>query len=256
MKAVILAAGRGTRIDEVTHGLPKCLIKFGDRTILDSQIEGLTAAGISDISIVVGHNATRIVNHVRLRYGSFFRRVQFIYNPEYARTNNIYSLWTAREPLIGSDFICLNADVLCHPQILKAATEGPELVSMVVDPEWRDETMKVIIRNGCVVRMSKGLTPKDASGTYIGFTRFSHEITGPLFDEIRAMVENGFVNQFFNSAVQHLVDGGLRVGVTYTAKLPWAEIDDPSDYRAAWRDVYPLLPWAAATATDPLSAVA
>ena len=98
MKAVILAAGRGTRIEGVTHGLPKCLIEFDDgRTILDNQIEALWAAGIFDIAIVTGHNASCIVNHVERTFGDHLDCFTFIHNHSFATTNNIYSLWMARQ---------------------------------------------------------------------------------------------------------------------------------------------------------------
>ncbi|HET8546623.1 MAG TPA: NTP transferase domain-containing protein, partial [Bryobacteraceae bacterium] len=161
MKAVILAAGKGTRIHEVTHGQPKCLLSFGTRTILDWQIQGLLSAGISKVAIVVGHNADSVVNHVELNYADRSHRFHFIQNPEYDKTNNIYSLWLAQDWLRRSDFLCLNADVLCHPGILAAAAKGPGLVSMVIDPAWRDETMKVVIRQGRVLRMSKGIAHTD-----------------------------------------------------------------------------------------------
>ena len=112
-----------------------------------------------------------------------------------------------------SDFLCLNADVLCHPDILlRRETTHP--VSMIVDPAWRDETMKVVIRNGSVVRMSKSISRAEYSGTYIGITAFSRRIAPALFDEIGTMIAEGHVNEFFNVAVQRLVERGLRVGVS------------------------------------------
>ncbi len=242
MKAVILAAGRGTRIDTVTHGTPKCLIDFDGRAILDYQVEGLWAAGISGIGIVVGHNAHRIVEHIGRTCGDHLDCFHFIHNPAFATTNNIYSLWTARDWIGSDDFLCLNADVLCHPDILLPAAAPTKLVSMIVDPEWRDETMKVIIRNGNVVRMSKAISRDQYSGTYIGITAFSRKIVPAFFDEIGAMVAAGSVNEFFNAAVQRMVDRGLQVGFSSTRGLPWAEVDDPADLRFAKSYVYPLLP--------------
>ena len=256
MKAVILAAGRGTRIDEVTHGVPKCLLSFGPRTILDCQIQGLLHAGISKVVIVVGHNASRIIGHIRLNYTDRLDAFHFVHNDVYATTNNIYSLWLARDWLKGSDFICLNADVLCHPHILAAAAKGRGLVSMVVDPAWRDETMKVIIEGDDVIKMSKGIGREDFSGTYIGITRFSRAATRPLFDEIGGMIGQGLVNDFFNAAVQRLVDRGLRVSPTYTRGLPWAEVDDGSDYQFALKNVSPRLPWGHANACEAIPAFA
>jgi choline kinase len=118
VKAVILAAGRGTRIQELTHGLPKCLLSFEDRNILDFQLGGLLQAGISKIAIVVGHAKEAIVDHVARHYLNKHAGITFITNPEFACTNNIYSLWLTRDWLGGDAFFCLSADVLFHPGIL------------------------------------------------------------------------------------------------------------------------------------------
>ena len=186
MNAVILAAGRGTRIEPVIHGCPKCLLEFGGRTILDCQIEGLWAAGVSRIGIVIGHNGSRIVEHIGRTYTGCLDSFHFITNPAFATTNNIYSLWMAREWAELDDFLCLNADVLCHPDILLPAVATQRQVSMIVDPGWRDETMKVLIRDGNVARMSKAISRDEYSGTYIGITTFSREITAPLFREFES----------------------------------------------------------------------
>ncbi len=241
MRAVILAAGRGTRIESVTHGVPKCLLDFGGRAILDWQVEALWAAGVSPIGIVVGHNGSQIVDHLARRSGRHLDSLELIYNPEFAATNNIYSLWQARWWVGNDDFICLNADVLCHPAILAPALSWTRPATMIVDPEWRDETMKVVMRNGRVIRMSKDIPRYESSGTYVGITAFSHTVTPALFEEIGAMVAEGRVNEFFNAAVQRLVDRGLEVGAAFTRGLPWAEIDDPADLRFAVREVYPRL---------------
>jgi choline kinase len=241
MRAVILAAGRGTRIQSVTNGTPKCLIEIDGRTILENQIEGLWSAGVSKIAVVIGHNGHLIVNRAKQLYKDCFHSLTFIENPEYAVTNNIYSLWMARHWARSSDFLCLNADVLCHPNILLPERHW-SLASMIVDPAWRDETMKVIIRKGQIVKMSKGISRADYSATYIGITAFSRHIAPVLFDEIEKMIAEGRVNEFFNAAVQRLIDRGLRVGFESTRGLPWAEVDDETDLEFARTAVSPRLP--------------
>ncbi len=242
MKAVILAAGRGTRIHTATHGRPKCLLDVGGRTILDCQIEALWSAGVTEIGMVLGYEGDQIVDHIDRNYGDEMDAFHFMWNPVYAATNNIYSLWVAREWAESDNFVCLNADVLCHPAILPPALRVPRSATMIVDPEWRDETMKVIIEDGSVIRMSKGIPRVEFSGTYIGITVFSRHIAPLLFQKIGALVRDGFVNEFFNRAVQEMVDTGLRVGVSSTAGLSWAEVDDPADLRYARSVVGPALP--------------
>ena len=95
MKAVILAAGQGTRIRSVHGEHPKCLIEVDDSTILDHQLEALSKAGIDEVAIVVGYQKEQIINYVRARSFTRGQRIEFIENPAYALGNNIYSLWLA-----------------------------------------------------------------------------------------------------------------------------------------------------------------
>lgn len=245
MKAVILAAGQGTRIRAVHGECPKCLIKVDDETILDHQIDGLSKSGIDEIAIVVGYEKQQIMRHVQKRFGRCTSRIQFIENPAFAITNNIYSLWIARHWLNGQGFACLNADVIFEPTILNSALKAGSPISMIVDPEWRDETMKVVIDNGQIVEMSKKISKSEFSGTYIGITVFDQLINTRFFAKMQDLIDAGRVNEFFNVAVQELVDEGLRVGFTTTAGAPWAEIDDPLDLTFAQQNVFPQLALAA-----------
>ena len=242
MKAVILAAGQGTRIRAVHGECPKCLINVDGETILDHQIDGLLNAGIEKIAIVVGYEKRQIIRHVHARIGRRpTPKIEFIENPAFAITNNIYSLWLAKDWIGGDGFVCLNADVILDAQILMSAMKRNALVSMIVDPAWRDETMKVIISDGRVVRMSKKISKDEFSGTYIGITLFDRAINACFFSKMQELVEASRVNEFFNVAVQELVDEGLRVGFTTTAGAAWAEIDDPLDLSFARQNVFPQL---------------
>jgi len=241
MKAVILAAGRGTRIQELTHGVPKCLLPFGDKTILDFQLDNLFQAGISKIAIVVGHAEPKIVDHVAQHQVEKLPGITFISNPDFARTNNIYSLWLAQGWVGGDDFVCLNADVLFHPDILLPALQTHDDLSVIVDSEFREETTKVIIQDNRVVKLSKSVSRRDYSGTFVNIARFSSRGGRRLFAKIESMLREGRMDQFFNDAIGQLSAEGVRVGFTETEGLPWAEIDDASDLHYARTIVYPGL---------------
>jgi choline kinase len=245
MKAIILAAGQGTRIRSVHGEHPKCLIEVDETTILDHQLEALEMAGIDEVGIVVGYEKEQIIDHVRRKTQSIRQRILFIENPAFATTNNIYSLWVASEWLRGDGFIVLNADVIFDPEILDSAVRPYAPISMIVDPLWRDETMKVVIEDDSVVRMSKRISKAEFSGTYIGITVFSRGIQSRFLGKLSDRIAAGHVNEFFNVAVQELADEGVRVGYTTTEGLAWAEIDDPMDLAFAQQTIFPKLPKAA-----------
>jgi choline kinase len=240
MKAVILAAGRGTRIRSVHGEHPKCLIEVDNSTILDHQLDALSMVGISDVAIVVGYEKEQIVAHVNARR-LFTQRIHFIENPGFAITNNIYSLWLALDWLRDDSFIVLNADVIFDPEILDLAMRPQAPISMIVDPLWRDETMKVIIVDDHIIKMSKTVSREEFSGTYIGITVFSKSIQTRFFRKMKDVLAAGRVNEFFNIAVQELANEGVPVGFTNTDGLPWAEIDDPVDLMFAQQSVFPQL---------------
>jgi L-glutamine-phosphate cytidylyltransferase len=240
MKAVILAAGQGTRIRSIHGERPKCLIDVDERTILDHQLDALCIAGINDVAIVVGYQKEQIIAHVKQR-NQPNQKIQFIENPAFSLTNNIYSLWLALEWLRGDHFVCLNADVIFDPEILAAAVRSLAPISMIVDPLWREETMKVIISGKRVLRMSKKISREEFSGTYIGITVFNRAIQERFFGKMGDVISAGRVKEFFNVAVQELADEGVQVGYTGTEGLPWAEIDDPLDLSFAQHSVFPQL---------------
>ena len=241
MKAVILAAGQGTRIRSVHGERPKCLIEVDNTTILDHQLEALSKAGINNVAIVVGYEKEQIINHVRSRKPSSLQRIHFIENPAFAITNNVYSLWLALEWVRGDSFIVLNADVIFDADVLNIAVQASAPISMIVDPSWRDETMKVMIHGDRIIQMSKKIPLEQFSGTYIGITIFSREIQARFFRKMTTAISAGRVNDFFNLAVQELADDGVHVGYTSTDGLAWAEIDDPTDLSFAQQNVFPQL---------------
>jgi choline kinase len=243
MKALILAAGRGTRIHSVHGDHPKCLIQFNgsESTILDHQIKSLFSAGVADIGIVVGYEKDQIIRHVLKNYRNQCNRFHFIENAAFAKTNNIYSFGLARTWVNGESFVCLNGDVVFDRRILVPAVESVAPITMVVDPKWRDETMKVIISENRVMRMSKRILQSEFSATYIGITSFAADVQAELFEKVNNLIRTGKDNEFFNVAVQQLADEGLEVGFTSTGDLPWAEIDDPGDLAFARLYVFPRL---------------
>ena len=110
MKGIVLAAGKGTRLERSNGERAKCLLKMGDLTLIERQIFYLRLCGIQDIVVVVGFQAEL----VRQVCGP---DIQYVENPIYQETNSLYSLWLARHTFLDG-FIVMNSDVLFHPQLL------------------------------------------------------------------------------------------------------------------------------------------
>ena len=110
MRGIVLAAGKGSRLNGTAGEKPKCLVEVGGITLLERQIRALKRAGLTDIVVVVGCQADR----VRAAAGP---SVTYVENSRFAETNSLYSLWTARA-LLYEGFVVLNCDVLFHPALL------------------------------------------------------------------------------------------------------------------------------------------
>lgn len=241
MKAVILAAGMGSRIRDVTNGVPKCLLRFAHRTILDCQIESLLRCGVSEIGIVMGYRAEDIAEAVRGVQDSRGVSIELFLNDEFATTNNMYSLALAREWVEDEAFLCLNADVVCHPALPGLLLEPGDDAQILVDPEYRDETTKVAVKNGVVTALSKTIPRNEAAGTFVNIASFSSPFAARLFDEATRQFAAGQRNRFFNDVLVDLIDGGLTVRPVSSGGLPWAEIDDESDFRYAREHMVPKI---------------
>src|SRR5262249_40504714 len=146
VKGVILAAGKGARLNGTIGDKPKCLLRVGGRTLIERQIDALRAVGIEDIVLVVGCQSAE----VRRACGHDFTYVE---NTRFAQTNSLYSLWLAR-PLLADGFVVMNCDVLFHPQLLAdlvTAQHADALLIAYDEGPLGEEEMKITTRRGRVV---------------------------------------------------------------------------------------------------------
>jgi choline kinase len=237
MRAVILAAGRGGRLSEITGERPKCLAQVGGATLLDRQLNGLRRCGVTRIAIVTGYKAMS----VRRVCGP---TIDFVHNARFAETNSLYSLWLARE-LLADGFLVLNCDVLFHQQMLAdlvtSRYEDALLVSSACDkPAFSDEEMKVRVRGGRVVDIAKTIDPADADGENVGIAKFGAAGAAVLVEEMHAVVSGGAVTDWLPAAFARFCRRRTLHAVDHRG-YPWIEIDCPQDYWRACTHVAPAL---------------
>jgi choline kinase len=238
MRAVILAAGRGSRLNGHVRDVPKALVAVGRQTLIERQIAALTRAGVRDITVVVGCQADRVREHC----GS---GVTYVENTRFAETNSLYSLWLARDQLTGGSVV-LNCDVLFHPQLLQDLLTARHDAALMLayrepdDPPLGDEEMKVQVRGGRVVAMSKAMNPTEADGENVGMLRFDAPVVPLLVDCLDAIVEAGGLREWAPFAFAEFA-GRHPLYAIGTRGYPWIEIDFPEDYQRALREVLPLL---------------
>jgi L-glutamine-phosphate cytidylyltransferase len=238
VRGIVLAAGRGARLNGTAGNLPKCLARIGGMTLVERQIAALRASGLSDIVVVVGCEAER----VRRGCG---RGVQFVENTRFAQTNSLYSLWLAR-PLLLDGFVVMNCDVLLHPQLLDdlltARHEDALLVAYQDDDRspLGDEEMKVQTRRGRVVDISKAMPADDADGENVGVVKFGAEGARLLVSILDERVAAGGLRDWAPRAFAEFA----RIRPLHaigTRGYPWTEIDFPEDYQRAVSEILPAI---------------
>jgi len=120
-KAIILDAGEGKRLHPLTGNMPKCLIKIGNKTILEHQLCNLVECGIKELILVIGCHSEMILE--KLKRGFSDLEIRHVRNPIYYKTNTVYSLWLAGNEM-NTDFIYLNGDVFVHRDILRSLIDS------------------------------------------------------------------------------------------------------------------------------------
>jgi L-glutamine-phosphate cytidylyltransferase len=238
MKAVILAAGKGARLNQIAGDLPKCLVRIGEHTLIEHQIRALRASGVDEIIIVVGYGA----DEVRRVCGD---EITYVENARYSQTNSLFSLWLAREHLLDG-FVVLNADVLFHSQLLKdllsSRYEDALLVAYADEStaELGEEEMKVKVRGGKVADISKTMNPKKADGENVGIVKFGPAGAAVLVDKMDEVIARGAHRDWAPRAFREFALDRPLYAIS-TRGFPWIEIDFPDDYRRAVTEVMPLI---------------
>jgi choline kinase len=239
MQALILAAGRGSRLGKITDTVPKCLLQVGRRPIIAHQLEALAGAGVGPVAMVVGYDAEQIREFVGIR-------AEYIDNPRWSVTNSLYSFALAGDWIKGP-VVVLNSDVVFHPEILyRLLAAGGDAVAYDSSSGDAPEQMKVRVADGQLIDMRKDMEPGLACGENVGILCFTSETARTLIERTRAMVASGGEQDWLGSAVREIARD-RRIQAVDIAGLPWVEVDCAQDLDVARREVWSAIrkgrPW-------------
>jgi L-glutamine-phosphate cytidylyltransferase len=237
LKAVILAAGQGTRLRPLTDDRPKCLVEIAGKTILDHQLEILRAAGVDDITVVAGYREDQIQ-----RPG-----LRKIINPRYAETNMVYTLFCAHELMDGrEDLIISYGDIVYEPKVLQTLLDCSAPVCLTIDKEWRRywelrmdnpledaETLK--LDGNRILELGEKTDRYDnIQGQYMGLIKVRADHALKIYSIWQGMDRNAtylgkdFDNMFMTGFLQHLINTGWNVRAAFVEN-GWLEIDSVED---------------------------
>ena len=220
MQAVILAAGKGTRMG--IKDVPKCLLKIGNKTIIEHQIDYLRNIGCKKILVVTGYNSNKIKN-------TLGNSAEYIFNKNFENSNNMYSLWEAQN-FIDDEFICIYGDLFFHRKILEKCVLSEDNIVLAVERNLRTETMKVKIENGKIAQVNKEIDSKNADGNFIGMAKFSKNSKKFLFQSIKELMKKGNEDAYYTLAIENLIKQEKIVNFIETEGLPWLDIDTNEEF--------------------------
>ncbi len=247
MRAIILAAGRGLRLQQAGgEQLPKCLLEFGGLSLLERHFRLLRAAGVDEVVLALGFRH----DLVEAQLGPLTRliRSEVLVNARF-ELGSVLTLHCAADALRrGGDVLVMDADVLYDARIATALAAGSRPVNrLLVDRDFEagDEPVKVCVRNGRAIELRKQLAPGlqfDMIGESVGFFRFDSAGATRLADICAEYVDGGRGHLPHEEAVRDLIQEGDRsFEVTDITGSPWIEIDFPADVERAARQVLPSL---------------
>ena len=243
-KALIIAAGLGSRLKKHTENLPKCMLDFGGKTLLQRQLDSYKKCGIKDISLIRGYKKEKI-NYKGIRYFE---------NKDYRENNILNSIFYA-EKIINGNIIISYSDILFDHSVVQRTLDSDHDISVVVDIDWRgyyvgrkdhpiSEAENVIFNsNNEVEKIGKINTgDQEVHGEFIGMIKLSNqgaEIFKEHFNRLKKIYWNKpfqraktFQKAYLTDFIQELVDIGIKVHCVII-ESGWKEIDTVEDYKKA-----------------------
>lgn len=246
MKALILAAGIGWRLGRGNGRQPKCLLRFGGKSLLERHIEILQSFGVRRLIVGVGYEAEKISAEIERVDPDM--PVKTVFNPDF-KQGNVVTLWRLREELdSGEDVLLMDADVLYDYRIMEKLVASENANCFLMDRAFEpgEEPVKLCLEEGRIVEFRKNVDDRiswDTQGESVGFFKLSAPEASRLSRVTEAFVANGRVEEFYEEALREMVleDEGYGFGVEDVTGLPWIEIDYPEDIERAQHEVLPRL---------------
>lgn len=241
MKALILAAGQGTRLRPLTDSIPKCLVKLLGQPLLLRQADVLRACGIDDISVATGYEAQQIAD---LGFDTY-------YNENYMTTNMVESLFCSREIFSEEqDLIVAYGDIVYSKENLRKLMASEASIAVIVDNAWRDlwssrmdnpltdaETLKLDASGHILELGQRPNSYDDIEGQYTGLIKVSADFIKEFAEFYDCLDRNAkyegrdFEQMYMTSFLQMLIDEGVKVEATIVNR-GWLEVDSVEDLSA------------------------
>ena len=239
MQAIILAAGMGRRLGDLTANNTKCMISVNNEKLIDRMMDHLLSLSLSRIIIVIGYEGDKLKNYLKSRYPG--ENIMFVENSKYDKTNNIYSLWLTRSLFEEDDTLLLESDIIFENELLDELLSYPYPDCALVSKyeRWMDGTMVKIDGDNNIVNFinKKAFCYSDIDNYYktVNIYKLSRSfINSQYIPFLEAYIKSIGENEYYEQVLSLLVlVGNIRIkGVPVDAN-GWYEIDDIQDLHIA-----------------------
>ena len=241
MKVIILAAGRGTRLGELTSSKPKCMVEVLGKPIIKHQLDLLSSNNISEIYVATGYMSDKI---------NFPSITKKFYNKDYLTTNMVHSLFKCKDILIDDDDLLITyGDIIYNKNILNKVVNFNSSIGVVVDKSWEKywqvrmnnplndaETLKLNNKNEIIEIGKKPNSIDDIEGQYIGMIKINKNFINKFVSFYNSLNKNifydgkDFKNMYMTSFLQKITDDLQSIN-SIAINNGWMEIDEPSDLK-------------------------
>jgi choline kinase len=223
MRAVIMAAGVGSRIQGLIHNKPKCLIEARGQSLISRTVELLQRKGIDDITVITGYKSEQIRREVGTQ-------VRYFDNPFYRVTNSIASLWLAKD-LLDDDLILMNADLYFEEEVLDIALAQEDHAVMLSDSSRiEDADFRFGVEGRCIRKTGNKLTNAETDCEYVGIVRISKSFIGTFKNRLEQMVSGRDMNNWWEGVLYSFIEESMDIFHVDVMGTFWTEVDTPDDY--------------------------
>jgi choline kinase len=225
-KAILLSAGKGSRLHPLTNDRPKCLIEFSGKSLLEWQLDALQAAGIAEVAVVTGFREDMVEQVVRSRKG-----VRTLFNPFFHVADNLGSVWLARQEF-DCDTLLLNGDTLISHSLLRRVLESPKApITVTVDEkdEYDADDMKVLREGTRLRRIGKALERGQYNAESIGLLAFRGEGGRLFIEQVETMMRTSEGTRRWYLRAIDAIAAKVDVQTVSIKGEEWQEVDFPED---------------------------
>lgn len=234
MKAVVLAAGVGSRLNEITKYIPKTMIKINGMYIFEMIVDAIARVGVTEIIFIVGYRRKKLIPLINKICGNMKLKITFVINTQYKETNTMYSLWLARKHL-NCPFVYLHGDLIFGNKMLEEFLSFDDGNAVLVDKyfptDW-DDAMKVVCHNDKIKYMSKQITMNEMDGTAVGIYKFNDQGARELLNISNRLIKKGVTKSWISEAINILAKS-VEIKILNNNCHPWVDIDNLTDLNMA-----------------------